>query len=418
MIVALGLTLSAYVVVLALADIYLITFHLRYAKDCLAREHVALAIPSTAPEPLICVQLPVHNEAGLVGQAIDSLCGLDWPKDCLEILILDDHSTDDTARIAQERVNHWSRAGLNVSLYRRTDRREYKAGLLKEGFERTSAAYIAIFDVDHWPTSGFLRAVMKVLLADPNLAFVQARLDHRNRNRNWLTRAQATELDMLLAYEHATRNWAGIPVTFNGTCAVWRRAAINDAGGWSGRSLTEDQDLSFRAFARSWRCRFLVSISVPGELPETFAALSTQRSRWTVGTVEQFRLPPWNVHKRLSWSQSLLFFLLSQFHATVRFAVSVLVMLVVVAWLWMPERGILLSCMLVVAIDVIFCTKTIGAVLAMKILGRKFAANSALDLFYMWAIQVLLLPSATFASLKGLSPHRKEFVRTPKKGPE
>lgn len=418
MITALGLALAAYIAVLAAGDLYLILVHVLAANRRLARERAELARLSHESDrrPLICIQLPVHNEAAMVARAIDAACGLDWPRDRLEIQVLDDASTDDTPRIAAERIAAWSARGIRVGLHSRVDRSDYKAGLLRDGLRLTTAEYVAVFDVDYWPLPGVIRDLMGTLLADRRTAFVQARLDYRNRDHNWLTRAQAAELDTLIAYEHAARNWAGIPMTFSGTCAVWRRDAIEDAGGWSGRSLTEDLDLSLRALAQGWSSRFLATVSVAGELPESFAVLSAQRLRWGTGTAQQFRSWPWALHRRLAWHQSLAFFLLSQFHATVR--VLLVALIGCVAWSAVsgsPGGGLLVASLCGV-LALIVLAKTIGALLAMKIVGRRFTLRSAVDIGLMWCLQVSLIPIACKAAWESLLPGQRAFRRTPKKG--
>lgn len=417
-ITALGLGLAAYIAVLAAGDIYLILVHVFEARRRLARERLDLDRLSRESDqlPLICIQLPIHNEASMVARAINAACGLDWPKDRLEIQVLDDASTDETPRLAAERIAAWSAQGSRIFLHRRDDRSDYKAGLLREGLQLTAANYVAVFDVDYWPEPGVIRDLMGILLADSRTAFVQARLDYRNRQHNWLTRAQAVELDTLIAYEHAARNWAGIPMTFSGTCAVWRRGAIEDAGGWSGRSLTEDLDLSLRALARGWRSRFLATVAVGGELPESFAVLSAQRLRWGTGTAQQFRHWPRTLHHHLAWHQSLILFLLSQFHATVR--VLLVVLAGCVAWSEVshaPGAGPLLAAFCGVLVFIVGA-KTIGALLALRIVGGKLTKRSAVDIGLMWCLQVSLIPIACKAAWHSLWPGQREFRRTPKKG--
>jgi cellulose synthase/poly-beta-1,6-N-acetylglucosamine synthase-like glycosyltransferase len=417
-ITVLGLGLAAYIAVLAAGDVYLILVHVFAARRRLARELLELGqLPMERDrQPSICVQLPVHNEASMVGRAIDALCNLDWPKDRLEIQVLDDASTDETAGLAVERIAAWSREGINIVLHSRVDRSDYKAGLLREGLQLTTARYIAVFDVDYWPGRDVIHNLMNILLADSRTAFVQARLDYRNREHSWLTRAQAVELDTLIAYEHAARNWSGIPMTFSGTCAVWRREAIEDAGGWSGRSLTEDLDLSLRALARGWRSRFLASVAVAGELPESFAILSAQRLRWGAGTGQQLRAWPWALHRALAWHQSLAFFLLSQFHATVR--VLLVALVGCVAWTTVsgsPSAGLLVASLCGVLAFIVLA-KTIGAFLAMRVVGRKLSLRSAVDIGLMWGLQIALIPVACKAAWESLLPGQREFRRTPKKG--
>lgn len=412
----LALALSGCLAGLLVADLYFLLVHYFCGQKMLRRERDRLAGPPSGAQPLVCVQLPVHNEAALVGRAIDTLCSLDWPLDHLEILVLDDASTDGSASIIQERISSWVIRGVRVRVHRRQDRQDYKAGLLAEGLTQTKARYIAMFDVDCWPGASILRDLMAVLLADPQAAFVQARLDHRNRNRNWLTRAQAQELDTLLAYEYAARDWAGIPTTFNGTCAVWRREAIDGAGGWSGRSVTEDQDLSYRAFAEGWTCRFLLSVKVPGELPESFAALSIQRLRWSAGTAQQLHLFHHRLLRRLGWWRGALFVCSSTFHAIVRPLLALNVVLIAMLWLWQPTQAPLASLALALAVLAMVFVKSCGSLRAATIIGRPLDIDVILDVARMWALEALLVPNACHALLQALSPTRSEFVRTPKRG--
>ena len=183
----------------------------------------------------------MFNEAQLIESAVRALCALDWPREALELMILDD-STDETPAVVANIIARWRPQGFAIQHVRRTHRKDFKAGALAAGMRLTAAPYLAIFDADYQPPPSFLRETMAVLAADPGAGFVQARLGYRNRYQNLLTRTQALDLDTLLAYEQAARSWAGVPFTFNGTCGVWRRQAIEQAGGWSGDSLAEDQD--------------------------------------------------------------------------------------------------------------------------------------------------------------------------------
>ena len=214
-----------YIGALAVGDVWLAIIHLRLGRSELARERrmPRLAIADSTL-PLVCVQLPVFNEAQQVAPALEALCLLDWPRERLEIMVLDD-STDGTPAVARREIEQWQARGVTITHVRRGHRQDFKAGALAAGTALTTAPYLAIFDADYRPAPSFLRDTMGPLLMDDTLAFVQARLDYRNRSHNLLTRAQALDLDTLLAYEQAARSWAGVPLTFNGTCGVWRRRA-------------------------------------------------------------------------------------------------------------------------------------------------------------------------------------------------
>jgi cellulose synthase/poly-beta-1,6-N-acetylglucosamine synthase-like glycosyltransferase len=407
-----GFLLCAYVGVLLLADLYLIVVHIRHAKREIGRERATSVL---GEHPFVCVQLPVFNEPALVVAAIDSLCALDWPRSRLQIMILDD-STDDTVGIAHSRAAHWRSQGVDIDHIRRSDRTEFKAGALAAAFERTEAPFIAVFDVDYRPAPSFLREAIAALNDAPRAAFVQARLDYRNADYNGLTRAQALQLDAFFAYEQAARNWAGVPMTFNGTCGVWRREAIAEAGGWSGRSLVEDQDLSFRAFARGWTCRNLVSVAVAGELPEKFSVLAVQRSRWGAGTAQAFNDLPWQLLKHLRWHQALVFILLAQFYASVWLVVLACLACAFVTYLLDPVAGTDLAAATAATIGLIVVAKSSGAILANRVVRRRTVRELLVDISRMWVLEAALLPVIGWALIRGHLLQNLPFRRTPKTG--
>jgi cellulose synthase/poly-beta-1,6-N-acetylglucosamine synthase-like glycosyltransferase len=238
--------------------------------------------------PDVLVQLPVCDEGALAVRVAAAAARLDWPRDKLEIQVLDDGPAERHAALL-EAVRQVVPDGVKVSVLRRGERRGFKAGNLAFGLLHSQAPYVAIFDADFVPQPDFLRKTVPALVADSRLAFVQTRWGHANRNVNWLTRAQGLLLDAHFAVEQEARFRAGIPFSFNGTAGVWRREAIENAGGWTGDTLTEDLDLSVRCALKGWRAAMLPEIEVPGELPETAAAWRAQQARWTKGHAQVAR---------------------------------------------------------------------------------------------------------------------------------
>jgi cellulose synthase/poly-beta-1,6-N-acetylglucosamine synthase-like glycosyltransferase len=216
--------------------------------------------------PHVLVQLPVCDEGHLAVRVAASAAQLDWPKDKLEIQLLDDgpaHKHEALIAAVREIVP----ADINLKIMRRGERAGFKAGNLAFGLTRSQAPYVAVFDADFVPPADFLRRTVPALVADNGLAFVQARWGHANRNRNWLTRAQGFLLDSHFAVEQEARFRAGLPMSFNGTAGVWSREAIDNGGGWTGDTLTEDLDLSMRCSLKGYRMGFVHDLEVPGELP-------------------------------------------------------------------------------------------------------------------------------------------------------
>ncbi len=243
--------------------------------------------PMSSEIPTVTVQLPVFNERDVVARLVDAAAALDWPADRLHIQLLDD-STDDTAACAQGALHRARARGISVELIQRGDRSGFKAGALAHGLATARGDLVAIFDADFVPPRGFLRELVPHF-ADPEVGVVQARWGHLNDDESALTRAQALMLDAHFRLEHLGRNRAGAWFNFNGTAGIWRRAAIEAAGGWQGDTLTEDLDLSYRAQAAGWRFVYRDDIVVPAELPSTLAAFRAQQSRWAKGSVETLR---------------------------------------------------------------------------------------------------------------------------------
>jgi len=230
--------------------------------------------------PRVLVQVPVYNEPAVVVRVIEAVAALDYPRDRLEIQVLDD-STDETVALVDRAA---ARHGITV--LRRGHRAGFKAGALAEGLARSDAEYVAIFDADFKPGPDFLLRALPLFDAPGRVACVQGRWEHLNRGQNLLTRAQAVGVDAHFHVQQFARAAAGRFINFNGTAGVWRRAAIEDAGGWRGDTLTEDLDLSYRAQLRGWRIVVDSDLAVPAELPPTLEGYKSQQRRWACGSMQ------------------------------------------------------------------------------------------------------------------------------------
>jgi len=234
--------------------------------------------------PKVTIQLPVFNEMYVVERLIRAVCEIDYPRELLEIQVLDD-STDETTRLAQRAVEHYQKQGYAIKLLHRDNRRGYKAGALREGLAVASGEFIAIFDADFVPPRDFLKRTLPYF-QDAKTGVVQTRWGHLNSDYSVLTRGQAIGLDGHFVVEQTARHRAGYFINFNGTAGVWRRACIVDAGNWSDDTLTEDLDLSYRAQLRGWKFVFLPDLICPAELPAEIGGVKAQQFRWTKGAME------------------------------------------------------------------------------------------------------------------------------------
>jgi cellulose synthase/poly-beta-1,6-N-acetylglucosamine synthase-like glycosyltransferase len=270
-------------------------------REALAAESALLARADIADElPRVLIQIPTHNEPRVIARALGAAAAMTWPRDKLEIQVLDD-STDETGVVAEAAAAELRRAGARIEIIKRANRAGFKAGALQAGLARSDAPYVAMFDADYVPPADWLRSAYAPMRADERIAFVQTRIAHLNRDANALTRAQALMLDLHYAFEQPARAWCGLPNRFNGTCGLWRRRAIDDAGGWSATTLAEDLDIAYRAQSLGWRAAYLVTVSAPGELPASWRDWKSQQYRWTKGTAEATLKTLGGILPRLSW---------------------------------------------------------------------------------------------------------------------
>ena len=277
--------------------------------------------------PVVTVQLPVFNEMHVVRRLVEAVAALDYPKDRLQIQILDD-STDETVAICREETGRLRAAGFDVEHIHREDRSGFKAGAMENGLRTARGDYILILDADFIPQPAVLQEMIHYF-TDPGVALVQSRWGHLNRDYSLLTRVQAMFLDGHLVVEQVARSRSGRFFNFNGTAGIWRKQAIIDAGGWEHDTLTEDLDLSYRAQMKGWRFIFLCDLVTPAELPVDVNGFKTQQHRWTKGSIQTCRKmlgPVWRSRQPLAVKIE------ATVHLAINFMNLLLICQCVVAW--------------------------------------------------------------------------------------
>ncbi len=234
--------------------------------------------------PRVTVQLPIFNEQYVVDRLLDAVCRLDYPREKLDIQLLDD-STDETVDVARALVERYAASGNPVTYIHRENRHGFKAGALAAGLESAKGEFVAIFDADFVPPPDFLLKCIHHF-TDPKIGMVQTRWTHINRNYSLLTEVEAILLDGHFVLEHSGRARSGVFFNFNGTAGMWRLKAIEEAGGWEHDTLTEDTDLSYRAQLKGWKFLYLQDVECPAELPVEMTAFKTQQARWAKGLIQ------------------------------------------------------------------------------------------------------------------------------------
>jgi cellulose synthase/poly-beta-1,6-N-acetylglucosamine synthase-like glycosyltransferase len=255
--------------------------------------------------PFVTIQLPVYNELYVMERLLTNISELEYPKDKLEIQVLDD-STDESFETTAIQIKTLQKTGLDIQHITRSDRKNYKAGALKEGLKIAKGEFIAIFDADFIPQKNWLQQTVP-FFKNSEIGVVQTRWGHLNRNFSILTRVQAFALDAHFTLEQVGRNSKGHFINFNGTAGIWRKKCILDAGNWEGDTLTEDLDLSYRAQLKNWKFKYLVDVETPAELPLVISAARSQQFRWNKGGAENFQKLIWKVlkDKKLSYKTKM-----------------------------------------------------------------------------------------------------------------
>jgi cellulose synthase/poly-beta-1,6-N-acetylglucosamine synthase-like glycosyltransferase len=254
----------------------------------LGRKRVAPPPPLDEGQlPFVTVQLPLYNEAYVAERLLDNIARMRYPRDRFEVQVLDD-STDQTTELCEQRAVYHREHGLDIQVLHRTDRTGYKAGALAEGLLQARGEFVAIFDADFLPDPNFLRATVPYF-QDRQVGVVQTRWTHLNDDYSLFTNLQALQLNVHFTIEQAGRKAGRHFLQFNGTAGIWRRQAIDEAGGWRSDTLTEDLDLSFRAQLRDWQIVYLEEVEAPAELPVEMNGIKSQQFRWMKGGAENAR---------------------------------------------------------------------------------------------------------------------------------
>jgi cellulose synthase/poly-beta-1,6-N-acetylglucosamine synthase-like glycosyltransferase len=412
------LILIVYFFVLSILAIY--GWHRYYLVYLYMKNKDKLPVPGQLPVPealpRVTIQLPIFNEMYVTDRLIDAVVETDYPGELLEIQVLDD-STDETTEIAQRAVRRHAARGHNIHYLHREDRTGFKAGALEAGLRVASGEFIAIFDADFIPTADFL---IKTLphFSNPKVGMVQARWGHINQDYSLLTKIQSILLDAHFVLEHGGRNRAGCFFNFNGTAGIWRREAIETAGGWQHDTLTEDLDLSYRAQLKGWEFLFLPDLVAPAEVPVEMNSFKSQQHRWAKGSIQTcMKLMPQILLSRQPLSVKAEAF----FHLTANFNYPLMSVLSI---LMFPAMWVRYSMgwteMLLIDVPLFFAaTLSVGNfyVVAQRELYSDWCQRLKYLPFLM-SIGIGLCVNNTRAVLEALLKKQSDFARTPKYGIE
>jgi cellulose synthase/poly-beta-1,6-N-acetylglucosamine synthase-like glycosyltransferase len=398
-------------IVLALYGIHRYTMCYQYFKH--RKRHNPNPVRLFEELPRVTVQLPIFNEQFVIDRLLEAVCAMEYPREKLEIQVLDD-STDETTQVAAALVERYAALGHPIVYVHRTNRHGYKAGALDAGLKTAKGQFIAIFDADFVPPADWLMRVIHHF-AEPEIGMVQTRWTHLNRDYSLLTQIEAILLDGHFVLEHGARARSGEFFNFNGTAGMWRREAISDAGGWQHDTLTEDTDLSYRSQMAGWKFKYVPEIECPAELPIEMTAFKTQQARWAKGLIQtSIKVLPMmfrsNVPRRIKIE--------SVYHLTANMSYPLMIVM----------TALLIPCMIVrfyqgwfqmLLIDVpLFTASSLSIavfyVMSQRVLFPKTWMKTFLYLPFLMALGIGLTVTNSKAVMEALLGIKSPFARTPK----
>ncbi len=364
--------------------------------------------------PRVTIQLPIYNERYVVERLIKSVCRFDYPKDLLEIQILDD-STDDTSDIAKAVARQMKDRGFYIQYIHRNHRIGFKAGALREGLKTAKGELVGIFDADFIPNPEFLKETVPHF-TDPKIGMLQTRWGHINSDYSLLTRAQSIGIDGHFGVEQAARAWSGFFMNFNGTAGIWRKTTIEDAGGWQPDTLTEDLDLSYRAQLKGWKLKFVSDVVCPAEVPVTINAFKSQQHRWAKGSIQTAKKNLGNLFKS---DVSLLVKIQAFLHLTHYMVHPMMLLVVLTSIPMLYSQWFFDSLSFPIMIFTLLCLATFGPssmyLFSQKILYRDWKTRIKFLPFLM-CLGTGIAVNNTKAVLEALFNIKSGFIRTPKYG--
>lgn len=400
------LTILTMLAVYGIHRYHLVFLYLKH-KDRTAHPNAKLE-----EKPRVTIQLPVYNEMYVVERLVEAACRVRYPRELLEIQVLDD-STDRTAEIAAASVRKYRETGFNIHHVHRANRKGFKAGALENGLNFATGELIAIFDADFIPPPNFLEDVVDYF-SDPQVGMVQARWGHINREYSLLTQVESVILDGHFIIEHGGRHFSGRFFNFNGTAGIWRRTAIEGAGGWQHDTLTEDTDLSYRAQMAGWKFLYLPQIVCPAELPVEMNSFKSQQARWAKGLIQTaIKLLPRILRSDLPWKIKIEAF----FHLTANICYPLMIAL---SFLLLPAMIVRFNqgWFQMLSVDLPLWLASTASVSTFYLISQK-------ELYPDWRVRLRYLPflmsvgiglsvSNSKAVMEALLGIKSSFKRTPK----
>jgi cellulose synthase/poly-beta-1,6-N-acetylglucosamine synthase-like glycosyltransferase len=368
-----------------------------------------------SPAPRVTIQIPLYNERTTAEQIIRAAAAQDYPRDRFDIQVLDD-STDETREIVARAVDEVRETGVRIEHIHRTNRHGYKAGALAEGMQKTDADFLALFDADFVPEPTFLRRLLieERAFEDPKVAFVQARWAFGGKGKNLFSSALALLIDRHFFVQKPTRAYVGNVTAFNGSAGIWRRKAVEDAGGWSAETLTEDLDLSYRCALRGWRGAYVHRVAVLNEIPGHMRAFKMQQHRWAKGNAQCFK----TLTRRVMAAKGVLRDRWDEAFLLAGYAIHPILLTNLLLWPWAVlymDRALFWVLQLLMGVAILVAPVSF-AITVIERDGR-WSLQSLGEILAGICVGIGLMVNNSAGQLQGFAALGGEFVRTPKANP-
>ncbi len=254
----------------------------------------------TVYEPSVSILIPAHNEDKVIGRLLQKMTELSYPKDKLEIILIDDASTDSTGQIAEDYSNQHN--FIKVLHRDKQTGGKGKASALNAALKQATGEIVLCFDADYLPHSDIVVKIVEKF-ADPKVGAVQGRPVVLNEPRNIVTRLITLERIGGYRVDQEARDILGLVPQFGGTVGGFRRSIVSGFGGFDESMLTEDTDLTFQIYLAGYKIRYAGDAECYEEAVDTWKAYWRQRHRWAKGHMQVCFKHEYQVltSKKLTW---------------------------------------------------------------------------------------------------------------------
>ncbi|HEF0357514.1 TPA: glycosyltransferase family 2 protein [Clostridioides difficile] len=235
--------------------------------------------------PMVSILVPAHNEAKVIGRTVESLLLLNYPKSKMELIVINDNSSDNSKEILEDIKNKYNNYNFTIINTDSLTGGKGKSNALNIGYTISKGDFIAVYDADNTPDRNALRYLVQTIVMNDELGAVIGKFRTRNKNKNLLTKFINIETLSFQWMSQAGRWQLFNLCTIPGTNFILRRSIIEEIGGWDSKAIAEDTEISFRIYKLGYKIKLVPQSITWEQEPETVKVWIKQHTRWAKGNI-------------------------------------------------------------------------------------------------------------------------------------